>query len=216
MTEEPADTGPRIDAIENGPLKVTGVTRMDVPGQAAAATRPVMFLCRCGHSRSKPFCDGSHTAAGFTEAGGEPAGHDRVFPFRGAAVTVTFNPRLCAHAAECLRTAPEVFDVRRKPWILPDNGPLEAIAAAVRACPSGALKITEPEEIGPDLFPAGRAQIVVQRNGPYWVLDVAPPAPLRGKGMIPRKYVLCRCGQSGTKPFCDGTHHDRRWRDAEA
>ena len=215
MTDTPADTGPRIVATEDGPLEVSGVTRMTLPGNVAATTEPVMYLCRCGQSRSKPFCDGSHNAAGFRGEGGEPAGVDRVFAFRGETTTVTFNPRLCAHAAECLRLAPEVFDVRRKPWILPDNGGIEDIAAAVRACPSGALKITQPEDLGPDQYPDRRAEIVVQRNGPYWVFDIPPPAPLQGKGMTPRKYVLCRCGLSGTKPFCDGTHHDRRWRDSD-
>ncbi|MCA8881499.1 MAG: CDGSH iron-sulfur domain-containing protein [Rhodobacteraceae bacterium] len=205
--------GPRIEARENGPLVAKGVTRMTGPDGAAIETKTVMALCRCGHSRTKPFCDGSHARVGFTGAGGEPAGPDRVLTYAGAEVSVSFNPRLCAHAAECGRLARNVFDTAKKPWVQPDNGTRAEIEAVIRACPSGALKIAAPEGLGPDLFPDDRAQIVVQKNGPYWVLGVAPPAPLQGKGMSPRKYVLCRCGLSGAKPFCDGSHRDQGWRD---
>lgn len=52
---------------ENGPLAVHAPMRLGGREIGLRAT-----LCRCGASKSKPFCDGSHTAAGFT-ATGEPA-----------------------------------------------------------------------------------------------------------------------------------------------
>ena len=51
---------------EHGPLAFHG--ELDLAGRKLFRAT----LCRCGHSKRKPFCDGSHTAAGFT-ATGEPA-----------------------------------------------------------------------------------------------------------------------------------------------
>lgn len=56
-----------IQVRANGPLKVVGPVelvdadgrRFEVPEGSAIA------LCRCGHSRTKPFCDASHRAVGF-------------------------------------------------------------------------------------------------------------------------------------------------------
>jgi CDGSH-type Zn-finger protein/uncharacterized Fe-S cluster protein YjdI len=53
---------------ENGPLAIEA--QLFIRGQAQA--NPRATLCRCGMSQSKPFCDGSHVAAGFV-ASGEPA-----------------------------------------------------------------------------------------------------------------------------------------------
>lgn len=52
---------------ENGPMALHG--ELQIEGQAPTFRAT---LCRCGASKNKPFCDGSHTAAGFT-ATGEPA-----------------------------------------------------------------------------------------------------------------------------------------------
>lgn len=55
-----------IGVIPNGPFWVTGgieVTRAD---GTKLETRNRVTLCRCGHSASKPLCDGSHKEAGFT------------------------------------------------------------------------------------------------------------------------------------------------------
>ena len=52
---------------DNGPLRVSGnFVLKDGQGQEFDLSgRPAVSLCRCGHSANKPFCDGSHKAAGF-------------------------------------------------------------------------------------------------------------------------------------------------------
>ncbi len=60
--------------------------------------------------------------------------------YRGAEITVTYDAEICRHAAECVRGLPEVFDVRRRPWIQPDNAEPELVAEVIRRCPSGALQ----------------------------------------------------------------------------
>lgn len=51
-----------------GPLRLTGRIKVEVGGEVVADTDDVA-LCRCGHSRNKPFCDGSHRGAGFDDPG---------------------------------------------------------------------------------------------------------------------------------------------------
>jgi CDGSH-type Zn-finger protein len=52
----------------NGPFLIEGeVTLVDHQGQAFTlpTNKPAIALCRCGHSKNKPFCDGSHKTCGF-------------------------------------------------------------------------------------------------------------------------------------------------------
>ncbi|SFC78623.1 CDGSH iron-sulfur domain-containing protein [Tropicimonas isoalkanivorans] len=205
-----SDDSPHIEERENGPLVAKGITRMCRTDGTELEVKPSMALCRCGGSSNKPYCDGTHAKKGFESRSGTPEGKDRVLSYDGREVTVFFNPRICGHVYECGRTAPEVFDSEQRPWVQPDNGTLEQIEAAVRACPSGALRMARteiPEHRLPD-----RAQITVEEDGPYWVEGVAPPVPLDAEGATAAKYVLCRCGMSGNKPYCDGTHHNKGWK----
>ena len=49
----------------NGSIRVTGtVDFVDEDGNVVE-TKTDFSLCRCGHSKEKPYCDGSHKAAGF-------------------------------------------------------------------------------------------------------------------------------------------------------
>lgn len=58
--------GPLIEIAPRGPYLVSGVeTFVDADGRPCGA-EPNMALCRCGHSGSKPFCDGAHVSHGFT------------------------------------------------------------------------------------------------------------------------------------------------------
>jgi CDGSH iron-sulfur domain-containing protein 3 len=57
-----------IEVRENGPYKITGpVTMVDHTGKPIAIEegRTSIFLCRCGQSSDKPFCDGTHKRAGW-------------------------------------------------------------------------------------------------------------------------------------------------------
>ncbi len=74
----PAETAAADNSVvvaNNGPLYVRG----DLEIEGAAPDMPgVQFraaLCRCGHSKNKPFCDNSHEASGFVDRGaiGDPS-----------------------------------------------------------------------------------------------------------------------------------------------
>jgi CDGSH-type Zn-finger protein/uncharacterized Fe-S cluster protein YjdI len=62
----PARNGPvALTTVKDGPLKVEGNLEL-MSGTGRVVERGVqMFLCRCGASKNKPFCDGSHKAMGF-------------------------------------------------------------------------------------------------------------------------------------------------------
>jgi CDGSH iron-sulfur domain-containing protein 3 len=57
-----------IKALKDGPYEVAGGAKLlDVNGKEFVENSfDPLYLCRCGQSRNKPFCDGSHTGAGFT------------------------------------------------------------------------------------------------------------------------------------------------------
>jgi CDGSH-type Zn-finger protein len=60
-----------IRCRENGPLVIEGPVKViDHQGNAFAlpAGKEMVALCRCGQSKSKPFCDGSHRQCGFAAA----------------------------------------------------------------------------------------------------------------------------------------------------
>ena len=57
-----------IKVRDNGPLLVEGpITVIDATGNTFTipANKPAIALCRCGQSKNKPFCDGTHKECGF-------------------------------------------------------------------------------------------------------------------------------------------------------
>jgi len=86
----PNEQAPRVNVVrvrENGPNAVTADMTIVGHGAAKRAT-----LCRCGASQRKPFCDGSHAAAGF-RATGEPVEGD-VTALADRAGPMTIDPTL--------------------------------------------------------------------------------------------------------------------------
>lgn len=198
-----------IEERENGPLVVKGLESFVGPDGEELEAKPAMALCRCGGSANKPFCDGTHRAIGFESRGGDPAGKDTLLPYKGEQLTVLYNPRLCSHAGECGRLSSAAFNPGRKPWIDPDAVSVTEIENVVRACPSGALQIEGRGHLSPEV-----ASIRVERNGPYRVTRAELDAGSAGEGASAEKMVLCRCGLSGNKPWCDGSHSDSDWKDS--
>jgi CDGSH-type Zn-finger protein/uncharacterized Fe-S cluster protein YjdI len=61
-----ASNGPlKVTPTKNGPLMVEGALEICAASGRAVSRETKVWLCRCGHSLDKPFCDGSHKAAGF-------------------------------------------------------------------------------------------------------------------------------------------------------
>jgi CDGSH-type Zn-finger protein len=61
----------RITPYNNGPYLVRGDFEItDDRGHVVDARRKTVALCRCGKSRTKPFCDGTHKTSGFVARSG--------------------------------------------------------------------------------------------------------------------------------------------------
>ncbi|MBS1170280.1 MAG: domain S-box protein [Burkholderiaceae bacterium] len=124
-------------------------------------------------------------------------------------ITVNFDPNLCYHSAVCLKTLPAVFDVHRRPWVLPGAATIEEVMATVEKCPSGALTylregVAEQKTI---VEAVTGATIQASRNGP---LLIQGQFTLQDEGgteiTTPGRAALCRCGATGNQPFCDNSH----------
>ncbi len=201
-----------IEERDDGPLVVKGVTRMTGPDGETMKVKPAMALCRCGASKNKPFCDGSHDQIGYKSQPEDDRTPDRLRVYQGEKINVHYNRLLCSHAAECVTRLGAVFDTNRKPWIVPDNGERDDIMAVVAKCPSGALSCSEPGDSSQHAT-AETPGITIEKAGPYRVTGVPLENRRSAEGSCAEKYVLCRCGASKNKPYCDGTHHDIKWED---
>jgi CDGSH iron-sulfur domain-containing protein 3 len=56
-----------VKALKNGPYEVAGGAKLfdHQDNEYQEDQLAPIYLCRCGHSKSKPFCDGSHAEVGF-------------------------------------------------------------------------------------------------------------------------------------------------------
>ena len=208
-----------IEITKNGPYEVTAVIPItpkrivhSPEGESLAwATEAELehptptWLCRCGHSENKPFCDGHHKTVGFdgTETASQETyqQQERIHP--GDGITVHRVGDLCAESKFCVNRITDWFKM------LPDTGDPSvrtALAAMVEHCPSGTLVLELDGEI---VEPALRRAISPVEDGPYSVTGRV--SIVRSDGVpleVRNRVTLCRCGASKNKPFCDGSHHE--------
>jgi CDGSH-type Zn-finger protein/ferredoxin len=194
---------PEITPTENGPLHAQHIKALKNDGGEVIDSGESIYLCRCGASKTKPYCDGSHSAAGFSGKQ-MTSGKGSASEFVGKGITVVDDFSLCAHAGACVDGAPETFFTKEAGRRVshPDASPSEQVIATIRQCPSGSLLYKLRGKLVDDYFT--ETEVKVERNGPYHVHRAALGGEARPA--TENHYTLCRCGASLNKPFCDGMH----------
>ena len=174
-------------------------------------SQKIYSLCRCGQSKNKPFCDGTHLKVNFdgTETAGEEAYFKKPKKIDGSTLKLTDTEELCASARFCHR-AGGIWN------LVPASGDSEKKRTAIEEacdCPSGRLVIFDKQArktIEPNL--AKSIGLIEDPemgvSGPIWVRGAIPVESAYGKAYHVRNRVtLCRCGKSKNKPFCDSSHY---------
>jgi CDGSH-type Zn-finger protein len=219
---------PRIRILKDGPYIVSGFVPLSekviVPkgdGYVYEEGRELpqkatYSLCRCGKTKTPPFCDGAHVANHFdgTETACKTGYHVRAARIVGSGIDLLDDGR-CAFARFCHRDSGDAWELAEDSASAFHHA--EAILAS-NECPAGRLTAVEKDgtEHEPDYSPA----IEILQDPEEHV-----SAGIFVKGGIPiesvdgsvyeirNRVVLCRCGLSGNKPFCDSRHVSEEYDD---
>jgi uncharacterized Fe-S cluster protein YjdI/CDGSH-type Zn-finger protein len=127
--------------------------------------------------------------------------------YRSDQITVHWDSDVCIHSGHCVQALRAVFDPKRRPWIMVENADDEAIAKAVEECPSHALTYTWNDAPGGPPAPPATTHLVVNEDGPLEIYGEIEVIDADGQTVRRAQHLfLCRCGNSKTKPYCDGSH----------
>ncbi len=58
-------------------------------------------------------------------------------------ISIVWQPKICQHAAICVKSLPKVYKPKEKPWITIENASTEELKKQISNCPSGALSFYE-------------------------------------------------------------------------
>lgn len=222
----------KIEVLNRGPLLVfgrpplrlqfimtddQGACRNFRAGRAFDTSAEPTALCRCGASSHKPYCDGSHQHAEWEStltADLKPLLEEARF-FRGEGVVLSDNERYCVSARFC--------DARGGAWNLvkqsSDPAARDIVVEEANHCPNSRLSAWDPatgEPLEKEL-PAALGLIEDPAMGVSGGVLVTGGIPVEneegGRYELRNRVVLCRCGASSNKPYCDGAHIGERFRD---
>ena len=212
----------KIRIIKDGPYLVSGgipLLRMRVEGDDDGypcnwveveqyPRKESYVLCRCGASKNKPYCDGSHKKSQFdgTETASRKQYLANAKEYKGPDLRLTDNKPLCVGAGFCER-AGNIWNLT----VNSDTPSYKSTAIKEAAdCPSGRLVVWDVQ--GNPIEPEFEQSIAVTEDqdgvpGPLWVRGGVKIESADGSVYENRNRVtLCNCGKSKNKPLCDGTH----------
>lgn len=172
--------------------------------------------CRCGASKRKPYCDGSHARAEWSPELTAPETPllDGADVINGPRISLSDNQRYCVFARFC--------DAKGRAWNLAEQDSESAARAVVHEaehCPNSRLSAWRPGSDTPEehIFEPSLGLIEdpeTESSGGLWVRGGIPVSREDGFTYeVRNRAVLCRCGRSDNKPYCDGTHAALHWRD---
>lgn len=220
----------KIKILKDGPYVVTGnvkLTEKIITSQGKEYVYQdgrelpqgkTYTLCRCGKSKTPPFCDGAHLKCEFEgeETASKDHFKDRAEWLAGPGLDMMDDHR-CAFARFCHRNDGSAWELIKK-----SNNPRlkeEAIKAASE-CPAG--RLVAVDKSGKLLEPEYEPEIVILQDpergcsGGIFVKGNIPIQSADGTTYeIRNRVVLCRCGESANKPFCDATHVHVGYQDQE-
>lgn len=174
-------------------------------------------LCRCGSSKRHPYCDGSHANTDWNPqlTASPEIRSDEVETVEGATLDLLDNSKFCVFARFC-HPGGDTWDLTEHSDA-PDSRQLAIREASM--CPSGRLTARDRKTRQPFEFHFEPSLGLIEDNaigssGGLWVRGGIPIQRATGETYaIRNRVVLCRCGQSFNKPYCDGTHASVKWRD---
>jgi CDGSH-type Zn-finger protein len=185
-------------------------------GESFAMKEPTS-LCRCGESKNKPYCDGAHMNAVWSPdltASKDPL-LDGAVAYEGPTLTLSDNESYCVFARFC--------DAKGRVWNLvgqSDKKPARDLTIReANLCPGGRLTAWDNDTQKP-FEPTYDPSLVlvedpaINSSGGLWVRGGIPVQTESGETYeVRNRTMLCRCGQSTNKPFCDGTHASMKFKD---
>lgn len=175
-------------------------------------------ICRCGNTKTPPFCDGTHKDIEFD--GEETAVNNkyeqRAEIFKGKTIDLMDDHR-CALARFCHTERGSTWQLIKRSQDEEDRK--KAIKSA-NECPSGRLTIIDKngEKIEKEYEPSIEILQDPEKNvsSAVYVKGGIEIESIDGSIYeVQNRYTLCRCGQSKNKPFCDGTHIRTAYKDDE-
>jgi uncharacterized Fe-S cluster protein YjdI len=140
-------------------------------------------------------------------------------------ITVFWKPDTCIHATICFMKLRKVFDPTKRPWVNMQGASSQEIIAIVEQCPTDALtwkwnRDLSPAEkedlenpVGDELVPKPSTEIIIMENGAALIKGSFIMKKPSGEIIeTSQQIALCRCGYSRNKPFCDGSHYDKKFK----